>query len=87
MTAVVTAVDTITQDDVETRPEVIYREPGDDEKFSHYVDKRVWDVTAAMVDGTAVQAQCGKWWVPTRDATKFPVCPDCQAIVDHRSRD
>ncbi len=79
--------DTLSKDDVETRPEAIYREPGDAEKFAHYVDTRVYSLTDAMIDGTPVQALCGKMWVPTRDPAKFPVCPECQAIVDYRSRD
>lgn len=78
---------TIKRADVETRPEMIYREPGDDERFSHYVDQRVWSLADAIINGTPVQAQCGKWWTPTRDPQKFPVCPECQAIVDYRSRD
>ena len=36
----------------------------------------------AYVEGTAVQAVCGKWWVPVGDEkthNTLPVCPDCEA--------
>jgi hypothetical protein len=33
-----------------------------------------------MVMGTPVVALCGKVWVPSRDGTKFPVCPECKEI-------
>ena len=30
--------------------------------------------------GKPVRALCGKKWVPGRDPSKFPVCPECEAI-------
>lgn len=78
---------TITQDDVETRPERIYGEPGDYDRLSHYYDKRVYSLVDCILAGTPITALCGKVWVPTRDPEKFPICPECQAIVDHRSVD
>jgi hypothetical protein len=51
-------------------------EPGDHERFSHYVDKE--KLTEAMVMGTPVVALCGKVWVPSRDPQKYPVCPECK---------
>lgn len=70
--------DTLTDDNpiVIVKPE--YKEPGDDEKFSHYVNKN--DLMEATVNGTPCKALCGKMWVPTRDASKFPVCPECKEI-------
>lgn len=59
-----------------TKPE--YKEPGDDDKFSHYVQKEL--LADAVVFGTPLTALCGKKWVPTRDASKFPVCPECKDI-------
>ena len=53
-------------------------EPGDHERFSHYVDKH--QLTEAMVMGTPVTALCGKVWVPSRAPEKFPVCPECKEI-------
>lgn len=55
-------------------------EPGDHERFSHYADKK--KITEAMVMGTPVVALCGKVWVPSRDGSKFPVCPTCKEIYD-----
>lgn len=51
-------------------------EPGDHERFSHYVDKD--KLTEAMVMGTPVIALCGKVWVPSRSPEKYPVCPECK---------
>ena len=53
-------------------------EPGDHERFSHYVPKE--KLTEAMVLGTPVVALCGKVWVPSRDPERFPICPECQEI-------
>ena len=60
----------------ETVPQVA--EPGDHERFSHYVDKD--KLTEAMVMGTPVVALCGKVWVPSRAPERFPVCPECEEI-------
>lgn len=51
---------------------------GDHDRFAHYVRKS--DLDKAMFDGVAIQALCGKKWVPTKDYKKFPVCPDCKKI-------
>ena len=53
-------------------------EPGDHERFSHYVPKD--KLTEAMVMGTPVIALCGKVWVPSRTPEKYPVCPECKEI-------
>ena len=55
-------------------------EPGDHERFSHYVRKE--KIVESAVMGTPVIALCGKVWVPGRDPQKFPVCPTCQEIYD-----
>ena len=55
-------------------------EPGDHERFSHYVRKE--KIVESPVMGTPVIALCGKVWVPGRDPQKFPVCPMCQEIYD-----
>jgi hypothetical protein len=51
-------------------------EPGDHERMSHYAPTNA--VTEAMILGTPVTALCGKTWVPTRDGTLFPLCPECE---------
>ena len=60
-------------------------EPGDHERFSHYVDKD--KLTEAMVMGTPVVALCGKVWVPSRDPERYPVCPECKDAWEHMSDD
>jgi hypothetical protein len=67
-----------TIEDTRTSPVDVPLEPGDHERFSHYVEKD--KLTEAMVMGTPVRALCGKVWVPSRAPEKFPVCPDCKEI-------
>lgn len=67
----------------EERVEPAQVEPGDHERFSHYVNKD--KIMESAVTGTPVIAICGKVWVPNRDPQKFPVCPDCQKIYDSMS--
>ncbi|HEY6796766.1 MAG TPA: DUF3039 domain-containing protein [Kineosporiaceae bacterium] len=55
-------------------------EPGDHERFAHYVRKE--KILESAVTGTPVIALCGKVWVPGRDPSKFPVCPVCKEIYD-----
>lgn len=55
-------------------------EPGDHERFSHYVNKN--KIMESALEGGAVVALCGKVWVPSRDPKKFPVCPECKEIYD-----
>jgi hypothetical protein len=55
-------------------------EPGDHERYSHYVRKE--KIVESAVTGKAVRALCGKKWVPTRDPEKFPICPLCKKIFD-----
>lgn len=57
---------------------------GDHERFAHYVRKD--KIVDAMVGGTPVVALCGKKWVPSRDPSKFPVCPDCKRIYEDMPR-
>lgn len=52
---------------------------GDHEKFAHYVEKD--KIVESAVMGSPVKALCGKVWVPNRDPSKFPVCPDCERIM------
>jgi hypothetical protein len=55
-------------------------EPGDHERFAHYVNKN--KVMESALTGEPVIAICGKVWVPNRDPKKFPVCPECKAIYE-----
>ncbi len=56
-------------------------EDGDHEKFAHYVEKN--KIVESAVTGSPVKALCGKKWIPNRDPSKFPICPECEQI--HKS--
>ncbi len=51
---------------------------GDHDRFAHYCKKG--DVARAYVTGEAITALCGKKWVPTRDPSRYPVCPACKEL-------
>ncbi|MGH3098647.1 MAG: DUF3039 domain-containing protein [Streptosporangiales bacterium] len=51
---------------------------GDNERFAHYVQKE--KIVESSVMGTPLIALCGKVWVPSRDPSRFPVCPACKEI-------
>jgi hypothetical protein len=55
-------------------------EPGDHERFAHYVRKN--KILESAMTGKPVIALCGKVWVPGRDPDKFPVCPICKEIYN-----
>lgn len=55
-------------------------EPGDHERFSHYVKKE--KILQSALTGKPVKALCGKKWTPGRDPEKFPVCPSCKEIYE-----
>nr|WP_042214945.1 DUF3039 domain-containing protein [Demequina mangrovi] len=55
-------------------------EPGDAERFAHYVKKE--KILESAMSGEPVIALCGKVWVPGRDPNRFPVCPACKEILD-----
>ncbi|MFT4230611.1 MAG: DUF3039 domain-containing protein [Microbacterium sp.] len=55
-------------------------EPGDHERFSHYVRKE--KILESALTGKPVRALCGKKWTPGRDPDKFPVCPTCKEIYE-----
>lgn len=62
----------------ETVPEVA--EPGDHERFAHYVRKE--KIVESAVTGEPVTALCGKIWIPGRNPDRFPVCPTCKEIYE-----
>jgi len=57
-----------------------FLDEGDHERFAHYVRKE--KILESAMSGEPVIALCGKVWVPGRDPSKFPICPDCKAIYD-----
>ena len=62
----------------EVQPQL--QEPGDHERFSHYVKKE--KILESALSGDPVTALCGKVWVPGRDPQKFPVCPACKEVYE-----
>lgn len=56
------------------------QEPGDHERFAHYVRKG--KILESALSGEPVTALCGKVWVPGRDPNRFPVCPVCKEIYE-----
>jgi hypothetical protein len=68
--------DTLTEERTEYRVQ-----EGDHERFSHYADRD--KIMEAMVNGTPVRALCGKVWVPSRDPSRFPICPTCKEIYEN----
>ena len=71
---------TITKPSVSIDPQTQNIEPGDHERYSHYVRKD--KVVESAVMGNPVVALCGKVWIPNRDPEKFPVCPECKEIYE-----
>jgi hypothetical protein len=78
--------DTTYREDLDGRLNEI--DPGDHDRFAHYVIGRnpQAKITDAMVNGKPLRALCGKRWVPSRDASRYPVCPECKAIKDRLLR-
>jgi hypothetical protein len=72
--APVTAPSTVTTPEI--RPDRIDTDGGDHDRFAHYAKKA--DVNRAYVTGEAIVALCGKKWVPSRDPSRYPVCPTCK---------
>jgi hypothetical protein len=68
-----------------TTEESIDYQSGDHERYSHYVNKN--KIVESAVMGNAVEALCGKVWIPSRDPQKFPVCPTCQEIYEALKKD
>jgi hypothetical protein len=54
---------------------------GDHERFSHYAERD--KIMEAMVNGTPIRALCGKVWVPSRDPSRFPICPECKELFEN----
>jgi len=48
--------------------------------YAHYADSV--SVTEGYITGKSVLAVCGKFFVPSRDPQKFPICPACKTIMD-----
>ena len=75
---------TINKPSVAIDPQTQNIEPGDHERYSHYVRKD--KVVESAVMGNPVVALCGKVWIPSRDPEKFPVCPECKDVYDQMKK-
>ena len=53
---------------------------GDHDRFAHYAKKDA--IARAYVTGEAIVALCGKKWVPTRDPSRYPICPTCKELKE-----
>lgn len=80
-----TTTPTVTTPTITADPRLVEPNEGDHDLFSHYVRKA--DLERAIFDGIPIIALCGKLWLPTRDAAKFPVCPECKEKFDALEQD
>jgi len=53
---------------------------GDHERLAHIIRKD--DQMRGYVLGEEVEALCGRRFVPTRDPERYPVCPECRAVLE-----
>ncbi|AVR56950.1 hypothetical protein PBI_TRISCUIT_77 [Microbacterium phage Triscuit] len=81
----ITLADSSVLEDVKLDQVVEPAEPGDHDTFSHYVSKKEWG--NVMLTGGVVTALCGKQWYPTKDAKRYPVCPECKELWEKLSTD
>lgn len=77
------APSTVTETEVrpDARP---VTDDGDHDRFAHYTRRA--DANRAYIEGTPVRALCGKVWVPSRDPSRYPVCPECAKIRERLRR-
>ena len=71
----IVAPDTRTDVVTDVRP---VTDDGDHDRFAHYTRRA--DANRAYIEGTPLRALCGKVWVPSRDPSRYPVCPECEKI-------
>ena len=64
----------------ETKESPVRDDGGDADRFAHYVSKD--RIAESRATGRPVVALCGKVWIPTRDASQYPVCPTCRELRD-----
>ncbi len=57
-------------------------------RYTHIIDRGDDDrpaaaiVLEAMVNGTKLTAWCGHVWTPSRDPSKFLICPKCKEMFE-----
>jgi hypothetical protein len=55
-------------------------EVGDHDRLAHWASAA--EVAEAYVTGKPIMALCGKFWTPSRDPEKFPICGTCAEIKE-----
>ncbi|TFB96543.1 MULTISPECIES: DUF3039 domain-containing protein [unclassified Cryobacterium] len=65
--------------DVLERTKPVTTDTGDHDTCSHYFEKT--DLDKAWIHGNPIEALCGKWDVPMKDPTRYPVCGTCKNII------
>ena len=73
--------DVLTEDKVEP----VLDDEGDHDRFAHYVKKSA--ILPSTIEGTPLEALCGKKWIPSRDPQRYPVCPECKEIFNQMKGD
>jgi hypothetical protein len=61
-------------------PEREHTDDGDHDRFAHYAKKDA--IARAYVTGEPIVALCGKKWVPSRDPSRYPICPTCKELKE-----
>jgi hypothetical protein len=56
----------------------------DRDRYAHYVSKE--RIAESRLTGRPVVALCGKVWVPKKDPSNYPICPDCKRIFEEMSK-
>ncbi|MBI2170326.1 MAG: DUF3039 domain-containing protein [Actinobacteria bacterium] len=69
---------TITKERVDERTHPVTGD-GDHDRFAHIVKKD--DQMRGYVLGETVTALCGKRWIPSRDPSRYPICPTCKELL------
>lgn len=75
-----TMLDIVEDQKLDTTPQ----EPGDHDRFAHYVRKQA--ILQAAIDGIPATALCGKKWPPNSNPDNFGVCPMCKDIFEDNER-
>lgn len=56
----------------------------DRDRYAHYASKE--RIAESRLTGRPVVALCGKVWVPKKDPSNYPICPDCKRIFEEMSK-
>jgi hypothetical protein len=72
--------ETITVPDLDAPPAPDLTEEDDDPEAAHIVTQK--DLIHSQLTGRAIQALCGKWWVPRRNPDDYPLCQACVEVLN-----